>query len=539
MGNQLNKISSISNAKKKGFIQVNTNLDNSLSENEFYGFHLENEPEKRDYYIKCSNCEKIIIDYGLNEVIECDSCHTIIEISDNNFNEIKKELLFLKNNKKKCVYKCKNYCSIISKIIPFSNKKTLNTESYKSINLLINKDKIPNVSENKNVLNLLENNNNQFTEIINNVILPFFQFKSRIINKGKIFSIGEYEFKVSSTYPNLINGKVTSETLIRCNEYYSNIIPIKEATFITCKNYENESNEEIKEKIYLTPYKNQLSIYNNSLTRINSYDFFIRNCYPSFGVINNETIINIKNKNIEQIRSVTLAIILNENPIFNDRKNQNIIIERFYKPNFLSGMNKYIERGDIISFGNIKFFVLKSHPENGFINKNTKTIFKYGKTEQQLINRLNNDREIERERILLRRNNNNHNNNHNHNHNRNNRNNNYNERIRLINEFIDRDLYFEFDENEFFKQQKIESIIRGLPKFKVDKIFLDKIEKLDDFAKKCIICMEEYKLEDECETLPCFHIFHGLCIEEWFNNNNNNCPVCKNDISNDNDIELN
>ena len=539
MGNQLNKISSISNAKKKGFIQVNTNLDNSLSENEFYGFHLENEPEKRDYYIKCSNCEKIIIDYGLNEVIECDSCHTIIEISDNNFNEIKKELLFLKNNKKKCVYKCKNYCSIISKIIPFSNKKTLNTESYKSINLLINKDKIPNVSENKNVLNLLENNNNQFTEIINNIILPFFQFKSRIINKGKIFSIGEYEFKVSSTYPNLINGKVTSETLIRCNEYYSNIIPIKEATFITCKNYENESNEEIKEKIYLTPYKNQLSIYNNSLTRINSYDFFIRNCYPSFGVINNETIINIKNKNIEQIRSVTLAIILNENPIFNDRKNQNIIIERFYKPNFLSGMNKYIERGDIISFGNIKFFVLKSHPENGFINKNTKTIFKYGKTEQQLINRLNNDREIERERILLRRNNNNHNNNHNHNHNRNNRNNNYNERIRLINEFIDRDLYFEFDENEFFKQQKIESIIRGLPKFKVDKIFLDTIEKLDDFAKKCIICMEEYKLEDECETLPCFHIFHGHCIEEWFNNNNNNCPVCKNDISNDNDIELN
>ena len=98
MGNQLNKISSISEAKKKGFIQVNTNLDNSLSENEFYGFHLENEPEKRDYYIKCSNCEKIIIDYGLNEVIECDSCHTIIEISDNNFNEIKKELLFLKKN---------------------------------------------------------------------------------------------------------------------------------------------------------------------------------------------------------------------------------------------------------------------------------------------------------------------------------------------------------------------------------------------------------------------------------------------------------
>ena len=543
MGNQLNKLSSISKAHQKGFIQVKTTFDNSLSDNEFYGYHLEFEPESRDYYIKCPNCQKIIIDYGLNDIIECENCHKKIEISDNNFNEIKKELLFQKNNQKKCLFNiiCKNCCSSINKFIPFSYKKQLNTPSFKSVNLIVNKDKIP---TDKNINNINNNNiTNQFTEILNNIILPFFQFKSRLLHKGKIFLIGEYEFKVSSTCPNLLNGKVTSETLIRCNEYYSNIIPIKEATFITCKNYENETNEEIKEKIYLTPFQSQLSINNNSLTRINSYDLYIRNCSPSYGVINNDTIINIKNKNIEQIRSVTLAIILNDNPLFNDRKNQNIIIERFYKPNFLSGMQKYIERGDIISFGDIKFFVLKSHPENGFINSNTKTIFKYGKTEEQLINRLNNDREIERERILLRRNNNIHNNNNNNHHNHHhhhNRNNSFNERIRLINEFIDRDLFidYEFDTNEFYKQQKIESTIRGLPKFLVDKKYLNQIEKLDDFAKKCIICMEEYKERDEAETLPCFHIFHSSCIEEWFNNNNNNCPICKNDITNDNNNDF-
>jgi hypothetical protein len=259
----------------------------------------------------------------------------------------------------------------------------------------------------------LNENNNVFIDLMHNVIIPFFQFKSRLLHKGKIFKIGDYEFKVSSTTPNLISGKITSLTLIRCNEFYSNLIPIKEANIITCKKYENKTIQELKEKIYSTPYKSQLSISNNTLTRINSIDIFIRNCVPNYGVINNETNLKIQNKNIDQINSLTLAIIKNDNSFLNDKKNQNIILERYYKPYFLSGMQKYIERGDIISFGDIKFFVLKSHPENGFINSNTKTIFKYGKTEEQLINRLNNDREIERERILLRRNNNIHNNNNN------------------------------------------------------------------------------------------------------------------------------
>ena len=47
--------------------------------------------------------------------------------------------------------------------------------------------------------------------------------------------------------------------------------------------------------------------------------------------------------------------------------------------------------------------------------------------------------------------------------------------------------------------------------------------------------MDNYKENDEVETLPCFHIFHKNCIEQWFNNNNNNCPICKNDITNEGD----
>jgi ribosomal protein S27E len=547
MGNQIKKLTSISNAHKNGFMRIDTNVDNNFSENEIYGYQLPIEPESRDYYFKCPRCQKIIVDNGINESIECDNCKNLVEIPDNNFNEIKKEYLYPKSEQKKCFayLKCINCMNTIYRLLPFSQTTKINTPAFKSINLIVNRDKI-------REQNILNENNNVFIDLMHNVIIPFFQFKSRLLHKGKIFKIGDYEFKVSSTTPNLISGKITSLTLIRCNEFYSNLIPIKEANIITCKKYENKTIQELKEKIYSTPYKSQLSISNNTLTRINSIDIFIRNCVPNYGVINNETNLKIQNKNIDQINSLTLAIIKNDNSFLNDKKNQNIILERYYKPYFLSGMQKYIERGDIIKIGEIRFFVLKSNPENGFISSNSKILFKFGKTEEQLKDKLNYDLEIERERRNNRRQNNDNDNSNNNNSNNevntssnnrieirfSNRIQTLHDRLRLLNElFLDRDLFYldiDLSSSDFFKQQKAESVIRGLPKFKIDKKYLSNLEKLgEEYTKKCVICMENYKENDEVETLPCFHIFHKDCIEEWFNNNNNNCPICKNDITNE------
>ena len=544
MGNQIKKLTSISNAHQNGFMRVNSNLESTLSENEFYGYHLSTEPESRDYFFKCPFCQKIIIDNGINESIECENCKKKIDIPDNNLNEIKKEFLYPKSIQKNCIIysKCKNCVYTIYRLLPFTKVTKIHIPSFKSINLIVNKDKIG-----ENLLNDNNNYNKIFIDLINNILIPFFQFKSRLLHKGKIFSIGEYEFKVISTTPNLISGKITSFTLIRCNDFYSNIIPIKKVDIITCQKYDNYTIEELKDKIYNTPYKSQLNILNNYLTRINKIDLYIRNCEPNCGIINNESLLNIQNRNIRDINSVTFGIIKNNNPFLNDKKNQSIIVERYYKPYFLSGIKKYIERSDIIKLYDIKLFVLKCNPENGFINNNTKYIFKFGKTEQQLINKLNYDKEIERNRIINNRNNNNNEiNTSSSNLNSveirlSNRIHTLQERIRLLNElFLQRHLlYFDIELNpiDFIKQQKVESIIRGLPKFKIDKKYLDNLEKSgEEYVKKCVICMENYKENDEVETLPCFHIFHNNCIEEWFNNNNNTCPICKNDITNEGEL---
>ena len=48
--------------------------------------------------------------------------------------------------------------------------------------------------------------------------------------------------------------------------------------------------------------------------------------------------------------------------------------------------------------------------------------------------------------------------------------------------------------------------------------------------EKCVICMEKYKLDEEVETLPCFHIFHKDCIDQWLKAGKDTCPICKNKV---------
>jgi hypothetical protein len=49
---------------------------------------------------------------------------------------------------------------------------------------------------------------------------------------------------------------------------------------------------------------------------------------------------------------------------------------------------------------------------------------------------------------------------------------------------------------------------------------------------ECIICMEDYKEEDEVIELPCDtrHFFHAACISGWLKTNNS-CPLCKKPIT--------
>ena len=288
-------------------------------------------------------------------------------------------------------------------------------------------------------------------------------------------------------------------------------------------------------------------------------DFYVRSCVPNYGVISDDTEITILNNKIDDLLSVTIIVLHNElNNEFNLRKNQKLIQDNFIEPYFYRGTRRFVQRGDVIKLNDVEIFILKAKPTRGFIAENkTKLKLRFNYTLNECHFELNNLLERENQRD-----NNNINNINNENF-RNNlsnpqlRNTNFRrlfrhngsnfetmiERLHFINtilnvstndHFIRR--FNRFNPN-FLHQQKVESVIRALPNFKIDQKFLDSVNKdvnEENPKKKCIICMENYKIEDIVETLPCFHFFHKDCIEEWFKGNNDCCPICKHDLAKDN-----
>lgn len=55
-----------------------------------------------------------------------------------------------------------------------------------------------------------------------------------------------------------------------------------------------------------------------------------------------------------------------------------------------------------------------------------------------------------------------------------------------------------------------------------DKTDNDKL----DAKNSCSICIEEYQVGEEISSLPCLHMFHCHCINEWLRHCNT-CPICK------------
>lgn len=45
----------------------------------------------------------------------------------------------------------------------------------------------------------------------------------------------------------------------------------------------------------------------------------------------------------------------------------------------------------------------------------------------------------------------------------------------------------------------------------------------------CQICMENFEEGDELRTLPCFHLFHSHCVDQWLKVNSI-CPTCRHKI---------
>ena len=122
--------------------------------------------------------------------------------------------------------------------------------------------------------------------------------------------------------------------------------------------------------------------------------------------------------------------------------------------------------------------------------------------------------------------NHNRNNNRNRNNHRNiNRNNHINNNINIINDEEDdiRDILLSRDNSP--NRDDYNEIIKYIPSSTINAK-----KPSTDSNYKCIICLSDFKIGEKESTLPCLHIFHTNCIENWLKRRRN-CPICKFNIS--------
>ena len=73
-------------------------------------------------------------------------------------------------------------------------------------------------------------------------------------------------------------------------------------------------------------------------------------------------------------------------------------------------------------------------------------------------------------------------------------------------------------------QDKYETIKNYLPvPFNIDQIQLEKLKNSD--KNECMICLEEFIINEHVLYLPCSHLFHFECILSWLLKKDN-CPIC-------------
>ncbi|RNA26675.1 E3 ubiquitin-ligase RNF130-like [Brachionus plicatilis] len=88
------------------------------------------------------------------------------------------------------------------------------------------------------------------------------------------------------------------------------------------------------------------------------------------------------------------------------------------------------------------------------------------------------------------------------------------------------------------ERERTKRLIERLTKRAISKMKFKKIKANDrELNDVCVICMENYNINDSIRILPCSHIFHREEIDQWMTENKT-CPICKIDILRYHGIEI-
>lgn len=68
-----------------------------------------------------------------------------------------------------------------------------------------------------------------------------------------------------------------------------------------------------------------------------------------------------------------------------------------------------------------------------------------------------------------------------------------------------------------------EEVLEKIPTMK----YLKLEQKIKNMNSKCTVCQDDFNEQDEVRVLPCEHIYHLDCIDDWLKIHSYKCPCCR------------
>jgi hypothetical protein len=236
----------------------------------------------------------------------------------------------------------------------------------------------------KNSLKLVK-----FDLLMKQILLPFFQIQTRILQKGNIFEIGSIKFLVAATTSHR-QGKVGTKTKIRCNMVVSQDSAMESVELIPMRRNAIPSNTtfttEVINPFLRTVKEKEIYTHKHAIIELDDVKFLIKYSRPFFGYFHEGTKVKIDDY-AKPLNFIRIA------PIWKDERtckevNENfaeyesLIRGKYLDVYFHSGLSRFVEKGETIFIENLEFFVNDCRPKNGYVDDRTNVEIQTGFTQE-------------------------------------------------------------------------------------------------------------------------------------------------------------
>lgn len=318
-----------------------------------------------------------------------------------------------------------------------------------------------------------------YNRIYGRVLKPYFTHRQRCISENDFLKIGDCSFKVLAAHPS--QGFVTKNTRIHCYSEMSDsslervkIVPLAPHSITT---------DIFQDVIFPYLQEQPKHLHEEQHLNIRGLECVVARCVPSNGIFTQETLLEYVEHPADPLQRVSLIPFADSVPLeFRTMDREDLIpsvVDCFVMP-YLKGWNRVLYQGKVVSIQGIDFRVDASRPGYGVVSPETRVVY-----DGKLLRRRRSDSIIVHNRALL-------------------------SQLTQIMHTM-----------RVISSELSQNLIQQLPCFQLEKL------PSNDEQKSCLVCMNEFGIGNEVKVLPCFHLFHKECIDQWLPHSRL-CPTCKN-----------